>query len=127
MYIKSFRAMFTAVRVLLKSPRVLLTLLLTWAGLLTVVYLFANSREATISQLLLTLVLVIAAPALFFVLQAVSVTYADGAIRIRQIAIDCLKLIVVSLPVIALTLLAIRGLNKVQSHLTVTTTLRYLL
>src|ERR1041385_2713376 len=128
MYIKSFRAMFTAVRVLLKSPRVLLTLLLTWAGLLTVVYLFANSREATISQLLLTLVLAIAAPALFFVLQAVSVTYADRpVVPIRLIAIDCLKLIVVSLPVIGLTLLAIHGLNKVQSHLTLVTTLRYLL
>src|ERR1051325_11731775 len=125
MYIKSFRAMFTAVRVLLKSPRVLLTLLLTWAGLLTVVYLFANSREATIFQLLLTLVLVIAAPALFFVLQAVSVTYAGGSgFRLRQIAIDCLKLIVVTLPVIALTFFAIHALNKVQSHLTIAATVR---
>ena len=129
MYRKSFRAMFSAVRLLLKSPRVLLTLLLVWAGLLTAVYLFASTREATIFQLLLTLVLVIAAPALFFVLQVVSVTYADDRPvgRIRQIAIDCLKLIVVSMPVIALTLLANYGLNKIQSHLTLATTLRYLL
>ena len=128
MYTKSLRAMFSAVRLLGKSPRVLLTLVLTWVGLLTAVYLFASTREATISQLLLTLVLGIAAAALFFVLQAVSVTYADGpVVRIRQIAIDCLKLIVVSVPVIAVTLLAIIGLNKVQSHVTLATTVRYLL
>lgn len=120
--------MFSAVRLLFKSPRPLLILLLSWAGLLIAVFVFASTREATISQLLLTLVVVIAAPALFFVLQAVSVTYADGpVVRIKQIAIDCLKLIVVSLPVIAVTLLAVHGLNKVQSHLTLATTVRYLL
>jgi hypothetical protein len=130
MYLKSFSAMFSAVRLLFKSRRVLLTLLLAWAGLLTAVYLFASTREATISQLLLTLVVVIAAPALFFVLQAVSVTYADGPVsgsRIRKLLFDCLKLIVVSLPVIAVTLLAVYGLNKVQTYVTLATTLRYLL
>src|SRR4051812_41407171 len=115
MYSKSFSAMFSAVRMLFRSPRVLLTLLLSWAGLLTAAYLFASTREATIFQLLLTLVLVIAAPALFFVLQVVSVTYAGSpVVQIRRIAIDCLKLIVVSLPVIAVTVLVVRGLNKVQ-------------
>ena len=128
MYTKSFSAMFSAVRLLFRSRRVLLTLLLAWAGLLTAVYLFASTREATIFQLLLTLVVVIAAPALFFVLQAVSVTYTDEPVRrIRQMAIDSLKLIVVSLPVIAVTLLIINGLNKVQSHVTLATTARYLL
>ncbi len=105
-------------------------LVLAWAGLLTAVYLFASTREATISQLVLTLVVVIAAPALFFVLQAVSVTYADGPVsdgRIRKLLFDCLRLIVVSVPVIAVTLLAVYGLNKVQTYVTLATTLRYLL
>lgn len=128
MFSKSFRALFSAVRLLCKNRRALLTLVLAWAGLLTAVYLFASTREATIFQLLLTLVVVIAAPALFFVLQAVSVTYTDEPVRrIRQMAIDCLKLIVVSMPVIGITLLAVHGLNKVQTHVTLTTTLRYLL
>jgi len=128
MYIKSFSAMGSAVRLLFKSRRVLLMLLLAWVGLIAAVYLFASTREATIAQLLLTLVVVIAAPALFFVLQVVSVTYADGPVgRVRKTAIDCLKLIVVSLPVIAVTLLAIYGLNKVQTYVTLATTLRYLL
>jgi hypothetical protein len=130
MYIRSFRAMFSAVRLLFKNRRVLLMLLVAWAGLLTAVYVFASTREATISQLLLTLVAVIAAPALFFVLQTVSVSYADGPVaggRFKKLAIDCLKLIVVSLPVLAVTLLGVYGLNKIQSHLTLATTLRYLL
>lgn len=128
MYINSFRAMFSAMRSLFKSRRVLLMLLLAWAGLLTAVYVFASTREATIAQLLLTLVVVITAPVLFFVMQAVSVTYADGPVgRIKPLVVDCLKLVVVSLPVIGLTLLAVYGLNKVQSHLTLATTLRYLL
>lgn len=128
MFIKSFSVMFSALRLLIRSPRVLLMLIVAWAGLLSAVYLFASTREATIAQLLLTLVVVIAAPALFFVLQAVSVTYAGGpGVQIRQIASDCLKLIAVSLPVIAVTLLAVHGLDKVQSHLTLATTLRYLL
>ena len=130
MYIKSFSAMFSAVRLLFKSRRVLLLLLLAWAGLLTAVYVFASTREATISQLLLTLVVVIGAPALFFVLQAVSVTYTDDPVsggRMRKLLFDCLRLIVVSLPVIAITLLALYGLNKVQTYLKLATTLRYLL
>ena len=129
MYIKSFSAMFSAMRLLLKSRRVLVLLLAAWAGLLASVYLFASTREATISQLLLTLVVVIAAGALFFFLQAVSVTYADGPIsggHVRKTVIDCLKLILVSLPVLAITLLALYGLNKIQTYLTLATMLRYL-
>jgi hypothetical protein len=118
--------MFSAVRLLFKSWRVLLMLLLLWAGLLTAVYLFASTREATISQLVLTLVVIIAAPALFFVLQALSVTYAEGRGE-KRLAIDCLRLVVVSLPILIVTLLAVYGLGKVQTHVTIVTTLRYLL
>ena len=129
MYIKSFSAMFSAVRLLFKSRRALLMLLFAWAGLLAAIYLFASTREATIFQLLLTLVVVIAAPALFFVLQAVSVTYADGSVsggRMKKLGIDCLRLIVASLPVVLVTLLAVYGLNRVQAYPTLATTLRYL-
>lgn len=130
MYSRSISAMFSAVRLLFRSRRVLLMLLLAWGGLLTALYLFASTREATIFQLLLTLVVLISAPALFFVLQVMSVTYANGSVsggRIRKTAIDCLKLIVVSLPVVGVMLLALYGLNKVQTYLTLSTTLRYLL
>ena len=130
MYTRSFSAMFSAVRLLFKSWRVLFVLLLLWAGLLTAVYLFASTREATISQLVLTLVVIIAAPALFFVLQVLSVTYAEGrssGSRVKKLTLDCLRLVVVSLPVLGVTLLAVYGLGKVQTHVTLVTTLRYLL
>jgi len=77
--------------------------------------------------LILTFVVVIGAPALFFTWQAASVSYVNGPSRIRKLAIDGLKLIVASLPVIALTLLALYGLNKIESHPTLVTTVRYLL
>jgi hypothetical protein len=127
MYIKSFSAMFSALRLLFKSRRAMALMLTAYAGLIAAVYLFVSTREATISQLILTLVVVVAAPALFFVLQTLSVTYSNGSASIRKLTSDCLKLIVVSLPVIGLTLLALYGLNKVQNHLTIATTLRYLL
>jgi hypothetical protein len=130
MYLNSFSAMFSAVRLLFKSRRALLMLLLAWAGLLTAIYLFASTREATISQLLLTLVVVIAAPALFFVLQAVSVTYAQESFsgnRAKKLMSDCLRLLIATLPVIAVTVLAVYGLNKAQSYVTLATALRYLL
>ena len=130
MYSRSFSAMFSAVRLLFRSWKVLVTLLLAWAGLLTAIYLFASTREATISQLVLTLVVVIAAPALFFVLQALSVTYAESkgsGSRVRKLMRNCLRLVVVSLPVLAVTLLAAYGLGKVQTYVKLATTLRYLL
>lgn len=97
-----------------------------YAGLLFAIYLFVSTREATISQLLLTLVAVVSAPALFFVLQAVSVSYADNAIS-RGLIKKTLKLIAVSIPVLALTLLTVYGLSKIQTHPTIVTAVRYLL
>src|SRR5262245_42465743 len=122
MYVKSFKAMFSAVRLLLSRPRVLALMIAAYAGLLAAVYLFVSTREATISQLILTLIVVVAAPALFFVLQAVGVSYSDGSTSGRKVILDGLKFIAVSLPLIALTVVAFRSLGKVQSHLTTATT-----
>ena len=104
----------------------LLLMIAAYAGLLLAIYLFVSTREATIFQLILTLVAVISAPALFFVLQAVSVNYANGAIS-RGLIKKSLKLIAVSVPVLALTLLTVYGLNKIHSHPTIVTAVRYLL
>src|SRR5215203_524963 len=127
MYLKSIKAIVAAVRSLFTNRRALLLMLAAYAGLLVAIYLFVSTREATIPQLILTFVVVIGAPALFFTWQAASISYANGPSRIRKLAIDGLKLIVVSLPVIALTLLALYGLNKIESHPTLVTTVRYLL
>ena len=79
MYLQSITAIFSAARSLFRNRRALLLILAAYAGLLAAIYLFVSIREATISQLILTLVVVVAAPALFFVLQAVSVSYTSPA------------------------------------------------
>ena len=97
-----------------------------YAGLLLAIYLFVSTREATIPQLMLTLVAVVSAPALFFLLQAVSVSYADNPTS-RGLIKKTLKLIAISVPVLALTLLTVYGLSKIQTHPTIVTAVRYLL
>jgi len=122
MYSKSINAIVCAVRSLFSNRRSLLLIVAVYTGLLAAIYLFVSTREATISQLLLTLITVIAAPALFFVLQAIIVGPTS-----RSLIKNSLKLIVVSVPVIALTLVAVYGLNKLETHPTIVTTVRYLL
>ena len=97
-----------------------------YACLLTVVYLFMSTREATIPQLLLTIAVVVAAPVLFFALQAISVSYTNGPLA-TDLVRSCLRLMAVTVPVIGITLVGVYGLSKVDSLLTLTTTLRYLL
>jgi len=126
MFTESINAIVTAGRALFKNRRALTVILLSYAGLLTALYLLVSTREATMSQLVLTMTLVVVAPALFFLLQALSVSYTSGPVSPRLIR-KCFKLIVVSVPVIGITLLSLYGLNKVDSYATVVTTLRYLL
>ena len=122
MYSKSITAIISAVRTLFSSRRSLLLIIAVYTGLIAAIYLFVSTREATISQLLLTLITVIVAPALFFVLQAIIVGPTSG-----NLIKNSLKLIFVSVPVIALTVLAVYGLNKLETHPTIVTTVRYLL
>jgi len=127
MYKESVKAMFSAVRLLFKSPRMLVLMVAVFGGLVVAGYVFVSTREATIVQLMVTVAVVVAAPALFFVLQAAGVSYTSGPAPVRKLGIDTLKLAVVSLPLMALTVLGVYGLNKVRSHVTTATTLRYLL
>lgn len=120
-YSTSIKAIIAAVRSLFGHRRSLLLMLAVYAGLLTAIYLFVSTREATVSQLVLTLVTVIAAPALFFVLQAAIVGPTSRGLIKRSV-----MLLVVSTPVVALTVGAVYGLGKFQTHLTIVTTVRYL-
>ena len=104
-------------RLLFMNRRALLLVVTAYAGLLTALYLFVSTREATISQLLVTLCSMAAAPALFFLLQATIITYASG--NPRKLAIVSFKLFIVSLPVVALTVFATYSVTVI--------TLRYLL
>lgn len=130
MFSQSIKAALAAVRLLFKNRFLLLLLVGLYGGLLFAGYLFVSTREATISQLVLTLALVIVTPALFFALQAVSVNYASESTPnglVKKAALDSLRLVVVSVPVIVVTALACYGLGKINSHLTAVLAARYLL
>jgi hypothetical protein len=119
-YSTSLRAIVAAARSLF-GRRSLLLMLAVYAGLLAAIYLFVSTREATVSQLVLTLVTLIGAPALFFVLQAAIIGPTPRGLMKRSV-----KLLVVSVPVVALTVAAVYGLNKVHTHPAIVTTVRYL-
>ena len=125
-FLQPIIAMLSAARQLLKNRRALVLMLVAYAGLLAAVYLFVSTREATIAQLVFTVAVGVAAPALFFVLQAASVSYTNGPLSTGLIR-SGLRMMVVTVPLTALTALAVYGLSKVDSHATLATASRFLL
>lgn len=120
MYHKSASAVLSAVRMLFKSWLTLPLMITVYGALLLAVYLFVSTREATVVQVLVTFTVMIAAPVLFFVLQAASVNYTTGSPSLlRKTLHDAAKLFAVTLPAIALTLLAVYLIGKVQGSLAV--------
>ena len=129
MFSQSIKTAFTAFRSLFRSWTTLALVAVLYGGLLVSAYLFVSTREATISQLVITLGAIVIAPALFFALQAVSVNYTGNTGTmplIKKTARDSLRLIAVTVPVILLTALAVYGLSKINSQPTIVTAIRYL-
>jgi hypothetical protein len=130
MFTQSIKAAFAALRSLVRSWTTLTLVAVLYGGLLVAGYLFVSTREATISQLVITLAAIVVALALFFALQAVSVNYAtnSGAKRLlKKTAMDFLRLVVVSVPLALLTALAFYGLSKINSQPVLVSAIRYLL
>jgi hypothetical protein len=91
-----------------------------YGALLLAVYLFVSTREATVRQVVVTFTVMLAAPLLFFVLQSVSVNYTtESSGLLRKTLHDTAKLVAVTVPAIALTLLAVYLVGKLQGSLTV--------
>lgn len=106
-----------AARTLLRNWPALLLINLLYALLLATLDLFISTREATIPQLSFTVLLAIAAPVLFFMIQAAGINYTrtTGARALLGRALrDFFKLLLISLPVIALGVLIYYLLNKLQ-------------
>jgi hypothetical protein len=130
MFSQTIKAALSATRLLFKSWSTLLLIVGLYSGLLFAGYLFVSTREATIWQLVLTLAAIVVAPVLFFALQAVSVNYASGPVSrnlIKKITLDSLRILLVTVPLIALTALACYGFGKIDSHPVVVLAVRYLL
>jgi hypothetical protein len=85
--------------------------------LLAVLYGFIAIREATVWQVLLTLLFVALAPVIFFLLQAAIIDHArTGRINWPQALRDSTKLALVAVPVILLGLGIMWLLNRWQRH-----------
>jgi hypothetical protein len=120
MYFKSASAVFAAVRMLFRRWSTLPLMIAIYGALLLTLYLFISTREATVTQLIVTFVMLLAASVLFFVLQSASVNYTNESPGLlRKTLLDTLKLIAVSVPAIALTVLVVYVVGKLQGGIAV--------
>ncbi|HEY0077902.1 MAG TPA: hypothetical protein VGB73_04590 [Pyrinomonadaceae bacterium] len=120
MFKNSLVAVGQTTRGLFKNWSGLSVLHLLYAALLASVYLFFSTKEATLWQLTLTASLALLAPLLFFILQAAAANFAQGdagaLALLRRALADFFKLLLVSLPLVALAVLVVYLLNKLQAY-----------
>jgi hypothetical protein len=126
MFVQAMKAAVAAVRLLFGNKRALLLLVLLYAALLGAGYVFVSTREATVTQLFLTLASVVVGTGLVVALVAVSVNYVSET-GVKKISADWLRIFAVSVPVIVITCVAVYGLGKFDSQLTTVVAARYLL
>lgn len=116
----AFTALGAATRELLRDWGALGVLALLYGALLVAVYWFFATGVGSAWQLALSALLAGFAPLLFFLLQAAVTNHAAGAARAREVLLravrDFWKIILVSLPLIALAVLFYYLLNKLQAR-----------
>ncbi|MDQ1729083.1 MAG: hypothetical protein QOD33_1208, partial [Pyrinomonadaceae bacterium] len=119
MLTETFRAIISATRKVFSNWRALVLLAVVYASLLAVLYSFIAVREASLGQVILTFVLALLAPVLFFLLQSMVASQtedASGASLFRRSLSTWWKVVLISLPLIALAILIAYLLAKVQNH-----------
>lgn len=116
----AFTAIGGATRELLRDWGALLVLAALYAALLFAVYWFFATGVGSAWQLALSAATAALAPLLFFVLQAAVSAHAVGAARapevVRRALRDFLKILLVSLPLVALAVLVYYLLDKLQAR-----------
>jgi hypothetical protein len=123
MLTETFQSIASAARNLSRNWQPMLLIAIVYACLLVVLYFFVSVREASLAQVVLTFALAIAAPLLFFVLQAMiagaAASDADeltsGAL-VRRALTSFWKLLLITLPLIALAVLIAYLLGKAQAR-----------
>jgi hypothetical protein len=119
MLTETFHSITTAARKVFTNLRALVLLAIVYAALLVALYFFLAVREASLAQVVLTFALAILAPLLFFVLQAMVASQTDEATAgslLRRSLVSFWKLVLISLPLIALGILIAYLLSKAQTH-----------
>lgn len=108
MLTESFQSIASATRQLLRNWRLMIVLAGLYASLIAALYLFVTIREASAGQVVLSLVLGIIAPFLFFILQTAGASQ-KRSLGARQLLREALKnsgkVIAVGLPLITLAVL----------------------
>jgi hypothetical protein len=117
---RALKEIFAATRRLFKQWRVIVALAAVYASLLAALFFFVATKEVSVWQVMLTLIFAALAPALFFLLQAMIVNYAQGearaAVLLRRSFRDSCKLALASLPLALLAIFFLYFLNKLQSY-----------
>jgi hypothetical protein len=117
MLTETFRTMAAATRNTLRNWPNMLLVAIVYAALLAVLYFFVIVREATVMQITLTFASGILAPLLFFVLQTMVANETDSlpvGTLLRKSLAEFWKVILVTLPLIAIAVLIIYLLTKAQ-------------
>jgi hypothetical protein len=116
---ETFQSIADAARTVFRNWRSMLLIAVVYAALLAVLYFFVVIREATFVQVTLTFASAIVAPLLFFVLQAMVAGEAGGLTTVsllKKSLTSFWKLILISLPLIALAVLILYLLGKAQAR-----------
>src|SRR5258708_1599311 len=109
-FLETTKSLFT-------SPRTLAVLAAFYAVLLATLYGFISIREATVSQVAITFVLLVLIPIEFFVLQAAILHQArTQKFHWAQVGRNAIKLAVITIPIVLLGFLVNYFLNKWQAH-----------
>jgi hypothetical protein len=113
----TFKTWIDTTKALLTNVRALAIFAALYALLLATLYWFIATREATVWQVIITLVGLVVIPAEFFILQAAILDQArDSRFRWRAILIDALKIFVVTIPILIIAYVLWYLLNKWQLH-----------
>jgi hypothetical protein len=108
-----------ATRRLLKIWPAIAIFLVLYLTILAAVYFFVATGVATMGQVILSLVLIAAAPMLFFVIQSMSVSYAQTEAGAGKLFVGSLKsfwkLIVIAAPFVMLAVLCVYLVDKAQA------------
>ena len=119
-----FYSFTSATRALFRRWGALLIMLALYFATLGATYLFFVTREATAGQLILSLLLALAAPIMFLIIQTMAARYTQEGSRAGGLLVGSLrdfwKLLVVSLPLILLAVLAIYLFAKPEAPTAVT-------
>lgn len=119
----TFHSIAVATRKVFRNWHSMLLLAVVYGLLLGALYLFVIIREASLAQVSLTFALALAAPLLFFLLQAMIASDGDElpvSSLVKKSLANFWKLIIVTLPLIAVAVLVAYLLGKAQARFGVT-------